>query len=321
MAGKSGKPKKRKKRTQYSEMVFQRTEDAAALLASFEAFRESIVEGLEKRHAPLLQEGETMPDYGLTLDLSAREVRLAIDHLVAVDDEHVEQKRKLEVLRSERDRLVKEEAYPSLVSVRGSIDAAFGREAGRRFHGMKGQTPRKMRRLGIALDAVAGWLESPNVRLPKTRSRGFGADREMWLEQLRGPRKLLADNAKALRGENKWEEKLIIDKSRSMDEFDKVYAHSLRLLQAMMVKARVGDELLSALYPLQRRREMHAEARRKRRARADAKAAAAAAEAEEMGAEADETGAEAAVETEGDAAPRKKAGRSSLSSWLRKGSA
>ena len=99
---------------------------------------------------------------------------------------------------------------------------------------------------------------------------------------------------------------------RSMVEFDVVYSHSLRLLKAMILKARLGPEIVRALYPLYRRRRMQKRAREKRAARAAAGAAAA------FG----ETIAGAAKENE---EPNAETGDEAVASpvdgWWRKGSA
>ena len=79
--------KKRKLKTKLSEMVLHRRRDADALVASIEAFKEPVLEGIAKRYDALLEEGETLPDFDFALDLLSREVRTAIDRLCELDHE------------------------------------------------------------------------------------------------------------------------------------------------------------------------------------------------------------------------------------------
>lgn len=329
MASDDRRPKKPKKRPKFSEMVFQREEDAAALISAFEVYEKSIVEGLERRHRPLLREGEILPDYGLSLDLTAREVRGAIGLLVDLDQEHSAHKAELEGLRHARNELVKRELHPCAVTVRGSIDSLLGREAGSEFHGMRGKTPRKLPRLAVAVKGLAQSLEHVQADPPEAGRPGLGSVRELWLDLLRAARKQLAGNTQRLRRAKARDEHLRLDKTTAMKEFDVVYSQALRKLEAMMIEARVDAGLIKSLRSRSQRRRMRKRARQKRAARAAAKAAAPAATessseaAEEAAREADEAvdppvlpvaePGEEAAERGGEAV------RSTVARWLGKG--
>ncbi len=142
--------RRRRKRTQLSEMVTRRARDTTALVASIRVYKADVAAAFRERFGPVLGPGETLPDYELALELAGRSVQRAFDRLDELDDRQFFAKSRRAVAACEVERLAKKELYPQAVGVRRQIDDAFGRQAGAEIHGFSGRTPRTPARLEAA---------------------------------------------------------------------------------------------------------------------------------------------------------------------------
>ena len=71
----------RRRRPRSSRQVLLRMKDTRDLRASVGALERDTVEGVGAKLAPVLAEGERLPDFALALDLVVRRVRVACDRL------------------------------------------------------------------------------------------------------------------------------------------------------------------------------------------------------------------------------------------------
>ncbi|MCP3963772.1 MAG: hypothetical protein GY719_38540 [bacterium] len=267
---KPGRPKKKKSR-KLSVMVLHRTRDTIELVSSIEAYKDRLAAAMAERFASGLRPGETLPDYLLTLELAARELKTALKRLIAIDDEVDAASVKRDLRRGERDVLAGKVLQPRAVSVRGAIDQAYGREEGRQLHGMKGQTRHRATLLLKQLRPLVIRLEATARELPRPSNPHAYVDRERWTRML-VPRyhELVKLDSEVVRLRDKVVPGLVLDKSRAMKSFDETYADLLRLVTSYFRMARFDLKLIQNLKPYYQRRRLNKLARDRRRARAAA---------------------------------------------------
>ncbi len=82
------------------------------LVASIEGHRERLLAALAERYGPRLRDGEILPDWGLELELTVRDVLAALKRLVELDDQVDRRSSAHETLRLRRDRLVGDPPTP-----------------------------------------------------------------------------------------------------------------------------------------------------------------------------------------------------------------
>ncbi len=274
------RPGRKKSRSRkLSLMVLHRVKDTMALVDSITAHKGQLAATLAERYVPKLEEGETLPDYVLTLELAAREVKAALKHLLASDDAVDRASVKRDLKRRECNALATGELQPRAMSVRGAIDQAFGREVGRDLHGMKGQTRRRSPLLLKQLRRLVLLLEDTDVELPPPKNPHAYVDRPRWAQQLVKPYHTLSQlNREVERLRDHVVPGLILDKHTAMDAFDAIYADGLRLVTTHFRAVRFDLKLIKNLKPYYRRRRLSRRAGSKREARAAARGEAAAAE-------------------------------------------
>jgi hypothetical protein len=259
-------PKPRK----MSVMVLHRTKDTMELLSSIRAYKQQLASAVTERYASRLCDGESLPDYALLLELAGRDVKAALNHLIALDDKVDDAEVERDFLRADRNTLAAEEVHPLAVSVRGEIDLAFGREEGRHFHGMKGKTRRRASLLLEQLRLLVVRLKNGNP-LPARRNRHARVDRERWADMLMPPyRKLEKLNAEVERLRDHVVPALILQKNAAMKAFDGAYGDALRLVTASLRMARLHPALIKKLKPYYQRRRLSQRAAKKRQVRAAA---------------------------------------------------
>ncbi len=261
-----------------SVMVLHRTKDTMELVAAVRAYRERLAAAIGERYAPRLQRGESLPDYVLMLELAARDLTAALKRLIELDDRVDYGEVGRDLRRLERNALAVEVLYPCAVSVRGEMDLAFGREAGRGFHGMRGKTRRRAPLLLAQLRQLVQCLEAPDCALPERRNPHVRVDRARW-SHLLVPRyrELVKLDAEVTRLRDHVVPALILEKNAAMETFDSAYGDALRLVATIFRLARFDLGLIKNLKPYYQRRRLSALARKKREARAAASAGAKAA--------------------------------------------
>ena len=243
------------------------------LVSSIESYTPRLEAVLAERYEPHLRPGEASPDYRLALDLAAREVEAALARVVELDDAVTFATSDLAELRRQRDRLVDGELYPRAVTVRGSIELAFGREQGRELHSMEGRTRRKGPGLERQLRRTVARLSDPDHPLPAARNPHAEVDRAGWIRQLQPLYLELVRLNQALSGTESALTRLFDDKQIAMEAFDVAYSDTLRYARTLFQMAGFDARALRNLQPYSRRRRLSRRARKAREARAAATAA------------------------------------------------
>ncbi len=272
---KHGGKRKRKKKTSglyLSMMVIHRTEDTMDLVSSIKSYQEKLSARLAERYSRRLRPGETLPDYGLVLELAVRDLRAALDLLAELDDKVAIARTEQVCRQIDRCTLVREELHPRAVAVRGEIDLAFGRRKGGWLHGMRGRTRRSPPALEAQLRRAVRRLADPE-RKPPPKNRHAAVDRDRWLRQLQPPYLELVALSERIDLGRHAVPALTAEKNAAMAAFDHSYRDALRLAKAAFAAAGLSGKPIKNLKPYYQRRRMSAQARKKRQARAAAAAA------------------------------------------------
>ena len=265
-----GRPKGWRKSLKHSKAYHQRAADAEALKSSIKVFKERVTEGLSERLTPELAEGEALPDFGLSLELVGRSVESALERLRLAELDYLELGVRCAMVRRKSDQLARQEVYPRVVSVRRLIEGQFGKEDGRRIHGMAGKTRRKPRRLhGQLMYLVWALGSASRGELPEPLFKCVTAKREEWLREIKPGYEQLTELLDELVQLEVGEQSAQIDKNAAMQAFDDAYGEARRLVEANFIFAGLGNRLTRWLRSNVHRRLLIREARRKREARAE----------------------------------------------------
>ncbi|MCP3959768.1 MAG: hypothetical protein GY719_18120 [bacterium] len=265
-----GRPRGWRRGTNFSKMVVRRVGDMRALRSSVDVHRSRVAAGLGERLAAELAEGETLPDFDLTLDLVVRSAESALERLRAAERRYLGLQSECRRIRHASEKLARREVYPRVVSVRRLIEAQFGREHGRQVHGMAGRTLRKAKRLHGQLQYLVWTLE--DVRsplLPAPVLAGLAANRETWLGEIEPGYRRLTDLLDELLDLELSEQEARDDRNVAMKTFDVAYGEALRLVHANFTFAGYGETLARRLRSYFQRRLHIRRAREKREARAE----------------------------------------------------
>ncbi len=264
-----GRPKGWRKGAMHSKAYAQRARDADALKSSIRVFKARVAEGLGKRLTPELAEGEALPDFGLSLELTGRSVKSALECLRAAEQHYMHQAALCASVRRASDELARREVYPRVVSVRQLIEAQFGKEQGRQVHGMAGKTLRKPGRLHGQLTHLVWALDDGIGELPASLLENVTANRQAWLREIKPGYERLTELLTEIVQLEVREQGAQIEKNAAMKAFDDTYGEARRLLEASFVFAGLGSQWTRWLRSNVHRRLLAREARRKREARAE----------------------------------------------------
>ncbi|MEE8523250.1 MAG: hypothetical protein V3T72_04905 [Thermoanaerobaculia bacterium] len=259
-------PTLRKGAVRQSKRVRDRLKAAESLLTAIENWKSTAAAGFRAKLESGLRDGETVPDQSLALELAGRSVEAAVDALLRADAVYCNYADARKALDHACNRLAGE-IYPELVDVRRAIDTRFGREAGRRFHGLEGSTRRKPRRQHPQLEGVVSALKSPEP-LPKPIRPGPPGEREHWLAQLEPGCKELTRVLRELLESEIREASRRQDRDFELESFDVDYNQALGFVRSVFRFAGLDEQILWKLLPTVQRRHLKGKARRESEARA-----------------------------------------------------
>ncbi len=127
---------------QRSKMVADRIEDALTLQAAIDHYRQEIAAGFGEWLAPVLAEGEALPDHAFSLELVGRRVIAAMEQLDRADVAYGDAAARRAYWRIQCEEQARKQLNPLMVDARRKIDAMFGREDGSKIHCLEGKTRR-----------------------------------------------------------------------------------------------------------------------------------------------------------------------------------
>ncbi len=156
--------------------VLVKCDAAVELMQWTETNGATLKQKLEEHFKPYLQQGETMPDVGLLLDLMARSIADRVENAKNADRKHSQEKdedSETREARDEADAVAREE----LTFLRSSLEGAHGKEALGRT-GVPSRVPPTAKQLRDVLANSLSRLDS-GVKLPPPRKPNIPS----WSEQ------------------------------------------------------------------------------------------------------------------------------------------
>ncbi len=261
------KPTVAKGLVKYSKRVHERLNALASLLSAIEHFKKQIMEGYRARVEGELRDDETIPDQVVGLELVGRMAKTAGDNLTESEDVY----RNQVIDRRSIDRASKDVArktlYPELVQVRKEIETRFGRDAGRRFHGIEGATRRKPNRIEPQATTLVRRLKKWD--LPEALHPGPDDERARWLERLEPGVKKLTDLLEELRSSELLEMMRRRERDFEIESFDIDFADALGYVRSTGRLAGFDDKWIWNLLSEGERRRLKGKARQEGEARAE----------------------------------------------------
>ena len=268
------KPRTKKGRNPGWAMVRRRIQDARAFASSIKVHKGTVAAGLAEELSPGLREGQTLPDYALTLELLASRVKGALAELTEVHSRYVSQTAVGNRLSTECDRITAREVYPQAVDLRRLIDAVFGKRKGAAIHGFHGRIPTWRDGLHEQLGTTLYLLESRQDKMPEPAVAGFVPQTEVWIRQVRSLIDRLGEHLSKLENADQLREGLCHGRNRAIETFDRVLAESRDAAAALFTLAGCDPRLIRNLRPYYQRRGLRHWARQAREKRRQARASA-----------------------------------------------
>ncbi len=213
----------------FSKMVWRRVEAVEHLGSGVKIHGSAAVEGLEVRMAPVLEDGEPMPDIGHLMDVLSRLLEQECGAIREDDGERCDQTHAVELMRRER-REVAAELRGKLIKLRDRLRGIYGAAEAARFLDLQGRTPRGFEQLG----RYCRWLVARlrKIELPPTGA-GLEVDPAAWADELEPLAMRLMSLVDRLRLGGWREEGAVHARNRSLASFDADYVPVLRLIESV----------------------------------------------------------------------------------------
>ncbi|MCP3963545.1 MAG: hypothetical protein GY719_37390 [bacterium] len=243
----------RQRRTSsHSFMVTDRKRAVSALVAALTAQGATAATALEGRLRDLLEEGETMPDVELLLQLLARLARKAERDLDEADAERWLAGMTCKQLRRESQQQ-RQELYAEAIVVRKALVELYGSAPCRRQFGLAERTPRGAAELATETRRLVDRLDSSTLRLPDPELPGLRPDPAGWVERLRPGLLCLERSLAELEHRRVTAQDEVQRRRRALEACDDTTLRVARAAEALFALAG-EDELARRLRPKTRKR-------------------------------------------------------------------
>lgn len=216
-----------------------RVKEVQAVNASVETHGEAVAAAIVAALAPLLREGETMPDVAFLFELVGRKMVQAGGELSAADDAHEAELADDPPWRAKRDAaatLVR----GALVDLRDAVTTAHGPDAARL---LALQEPPSFEPTVLAEEAprVLGKLRDETLELPPAKRRGVKVDLGELAEEIDAGLGGLDEALAVLRREGRESERTLTAKHRALAAFDAAVGPGTALIVAAFRLGGRGD--------------------------------------------------------------------------------
>jgi len=200
-----------------SKGIVDRRRVAKAIIATARAHADEVGERLRENLAPVLQEGETLPDMVHLQRLLARYLEMRIGTIIAADEQHLNELDDDREPRRQRDAAAAE-LYDTLIAIRNALSAAFGQEQASEIVGISGPTPRDPLTLHQEATRALERLSGPTP--PSSRIQGLQLDFASLRGQLQPALDNLVQAVQRVDLEARESESTIRSKDLALDAFD-----------------------------------------------------------------------------------------------------
>lgn len=216
-----------------------RVKDVQAVNASVETHGAAVAAGIVAALAPLLREGETMPDVAFFFELVGRKMVQEAGELSAADDAHEAELADDPPWRAKRDA-ASTAVRGTLVDLRDAVTTAHGPDAARL---LALADPPSFEPTVLAEEAprVLGKLRDETLALPPPKRRGVKVDLGEIAEDIDAGLGELAEALAVLRREGRESERTVTAKHRALAAFDAVVGPGTALIVAAFRLGGRGD--------------------------------------------------------------------------------
>lgn len=216
-----------------AKMIVDRRRTARLLGAAARELSPEASPALASQFAPILEPGETMPDFPFLLELLARKLE---ETSLQVTSRHEGLKEELDrdiSARRRRDEAAKV-VREALGTIRSAVDGSCGKKVATEVLGYDGRTGQQAEELLLKAQRVLARLADGTFNLPLPRLPGIQLDTTSWPGLLAGP---TADLERALNelgaGDTKTNNRSV-GKQASVVGFDRLHQRTARLLQDLL---------------------------------------------------------------------------------------
>lgn len=219
-----------------SKQVTDRQKSADSVIAAGETHAEPVQQALADLTKPLLKKGESPPDFGVLVKLSASLLAAAKDRMVKADEAHEIELSDDAPVREARDAAAAD-LRGALVDLREIIVGAYGQSTAAKL--FLGATPEDPVVLSRFAGEVADKLDK--TKLPAPRIKGAKLDAAETAASLREKRAQLDKHLEALHREQREAQKTLAAKYAAIPAYDRVFTGVATTLSGLLLLAGEPD--------------------------------------------------------------------------------
>jgi len=224
-----------------SRMVSRRQKFRKFVAGSVRAYADTVHTGLAETLTPLLQEGETLPDFALVQKLLLRLVRTQEAAMVEADGSNEQELGGEAFLRRRRDELLTA-LYTRVVEVRLAAAGVFGSAAARELMRLTEETSRDPEHLILQARQVIIHLRNPDVPIPAIQIDGIETDLETWISRVEAAIAELTPLLEDVETDKRVGITVIKEKQEAIDSFDSILRSVAQVLRGCFTLGGLGRE-------------------------------------------------------------------------------
>lgn len=233
-----------------AKQVTDRESSAESVAAAADTHTDKIRKAFEDRFGKHLHAKEKMPDIGLVLLLVSRALRATSATLVEASRAHDAELADDAAPREARDGAAAE-LVSLTVGIRSTVDTVYG-QAGLKALGLDGRTPTDSKAILEHGRNLVERLGDPKLVWPKALQSGVKLTPSVWVSELEGPVKRLAEARKDVAREEREAQATGVVKAKAMSANDGMFSEGAGFISATL--ALVGEhELAEKTRPSTRR--------------------------------------------------------------------
>lgn len=197
---------------------------------------DAVAAGLAEELASTLQEGETLPDFALTIRMLGRYLAQRSHEMDARDAAHVTELTQARSPREARD-LATAALYDKIVEIRRAVEVVYGPEKIKAVLGVEGATPQYATTLRLHAEQILHRLRHPLDELPPSRLAGVVAEVDRWVAEIEPLYEALRQALQALLAKRARARGSLGHKQRAVHAFDNAYVQVGRCLEGLFALA------------------------------------------------------------------------------------
>jgi hypothetical protein len=224
-----------------AKQVTDRESSAESVAAAADTHTDTIRQAFEDQFGKHLRSKEKMPDMGLALALVGRALRATSEALVEASRVHDAELADDAAPREARDSAAAE-LVSRTVGIRSTVDTVHG-QAGLKALGLDGRTPTDSKAILEHARNLIKQLSDPELVWPKALQSGVKLSPQVWIGELEGPVKRLAEARKDVAREERELQATGVAKAKAMSAQDTMFSAGASFISATL--ALVGERDLA----------------------------------------------------------------------------